>query len=351
MKKANFAYFRDFLAHYFYRILIVVLLVSFYIGHTIWLSWKQFLFEPLIPPKTTVNYIFTSGSSVRDLSKDLHQMGILKHPNYLTLLAYWKGYANRLRAGEYRFEERITAEDLLKQIAEGRVLWRQITFIEGWTFNQMMSVLDNNPFIVHQLSGLPSIMVTLKLNIPGITPEGLFFPDTYRYTAGMSDKAILLMAYHKMNDHLITEWQKRDPSIPYSSPYEALIAASIIEKEAQLNNERSKIAGVIVRRLAKDMILQMDSTVKYGIDPTGSKGHLTKAQLRQDTLYNTYLHPGLPPTPIAMPGLASLQAALNPLDGNDLYFVAKGNGSHQFSITYKQHQKAVEKYQLHKTPT
>jgi UPF0755 protein len=308
-------------------------------------DWIRFLNTPLISKNMSMDYILPSGTSVRVLANDLNKLGVLNHPGYFELLAYLKDYANHLHAGEYRFESGETPEMVLKKMAEGKVLWRQVTFIEGWTFVQMLDVLEKNPLIIHNFVGLPPMMIMTKLNIPGINPEGLFFPDTYQYTAGMSDKTILLQAYQLQQNHLNHEWENRAEDLPYQTSYEALIAASIIEKEAHVNNERAEIAGVIVRRLEKNMLLQMDPTVMYAMSDNFHPP-LRKENLKIDSPYNTYLYTGLPPTPICSPSLASLHAALHPnLNNNALYFVSKGNGTHQFSATYKEHKQAIQKYE------
>lgn len=310
-------------------------------------SWIRFLNTPLIPRNTHIDYILPSGASVRVLSNDLSHLGLLDHPRYFELLAYLKGYARHLHAGEYRFESGATPESILKQISEGRVLWRKITFIEGWTFSQMMDHIESNPLIVHDLGGLPPTMMMLELKLPYIQPEGLFFPDTYRYTAGMSDTVILLQAYQAEQRHLSYEWKNRAKNLPYQTPYEALIAASIIEKEAHIESDRPQIAGVIVRRLEKKMLLQMDPTVIYAMEENGEdfKPPLKRESLKIDSLYNTYLYTGLPPTPICMPSLASLHAALHPSSGDALYFVSRGDGTHQFSATFQEHKAAIQKYE------
>lgn len=306
-------------------------------------DWVHFIITPVIPKNTTISYIFPSGGSVRVLSHDLTKLALLDRPGYLEALAYIKGYANHLQAGEYEFKSGLTPSELLKQIAEGRVHWREIKFIEGITFNQMMMQINHNPLIVHNMALLPPMLIMLKLNLLGIRPEGLFFPDTYFYTAGMSDRTILLAAYHCMQKKLLPVWQNRAKSLPYQTVYEALIVASIIEKEAQKNDERAKISGVILRRLQKNMPLQMDSTVVYAM---GDNFHqpLKKDNLKTDSLYNTYLYKGLPPTPICMPSMASIFAALHPAAGDSLYFVAKGDGRHQFSANYQAHKKAIAEY-------
>ncbi len=310
-------------------------------------DWTRFLHAPLIPKDTHIDYILPSGASVRVLSNDLNRLGLLHHPRYFELLAYLKGYARHLHAGEYRFQSGETAGEILKQISEGQVLWRKITFIEGWTFSQMMELIDSNPLIVHDLGGLPPTMMMIELKLPYIQPEGVFYPDTYRYTAGMSDKVILLQAYHAEQKHLSYEWKNRAKNLPYQTPYDALIAASIIEKEAQIESDRPQIAGVIVRRLEKKMPLQMDPTVIYAMEEKGEdfKPPLRKESLKIDSLFNTYLYLGLPPTPICMPSLASLHAALHPSSGDALYFVARGDGTHQFSATFQEHKAAIQKYE------
>jgi len=307
-------------------------------------DWVRFLISPIIPPKTSMDYILPSGGSVRVLANDLNQLGLLNHPLYFEILAYMRGYAKSLRAGEYRFEAGTTPGKLLKQIADGKVLWREITFVEGGTFNEMMEQLNNNPLIVHTLTGLPTIMLMMKLQIPYVHPEGLFFPDTYKYTAGMTDQKILRQAYDEMDKHLSKEWDNRSASAPYQNKYEALIAASIIEKEARIESDRLQISGVIKRRLAKNMLLQMDPTVIYAMGPHFMPP-LRREDLKTDSPYNTYLYQGLPPTPICMPSNASIHAALHPAGGDVLYFVARGDGTHQFSATYSQHKEAIAKYE------
>lgn len=307
------------------------------------IDWEVFLHTPVVPPNTHVDYILPSGASVRVLADDLNQLGLIKRPKYLILLAYMKDYANHLHAGEYRFEAGTTPFQLLKQIYDGKVLYRQIVFYEGITFDQMMQMLESNPLIEHKLAGLPSILILMDLHIPHTHPEGLFFPDTYRYTAGMSDITILNQAYQLMQKNVAKEWAGRSKTAPYADSYQALIAASIIEKEAEIDSDRPIISGVIMRRLHKKMPLQMDPTVIYAMGP-GFKPPLRGEDLKIDSAYNTYLHLGLPPTPICMPGLASIHAALHPAPGDVLYFFARGDGTHQFSATYAGQKAAIAKY-------
>ena len=331
--------------HYSTKFLLglAVLLISLLSLAAFLIDWEIFLHTPLIPPKTKLDYILPAGSSVHVLAHDLHQLGFLTRPHYFLLLAYSKHQANHLRAGEYRFQAGLTPPELLQQVADGKVLWRQMTFIEGWTYDQLMTQLESNPLIEHKLAGLPPLLVLLDLNIPHINPEGLFFPDTYQYTAGMSDKTILLQAYNLMQKKVTNAWASRYPTVPYKNAYQALIVASIIEKEAEVNSDRPIISGVILRRLQKGMLLQMDSTVIYGMGPN-FKSPLTGKDLKIPSAYNTYLNLGLPPTPICMPGLASINAAVHPTPGDVMYFVSRGNGTHQFSVTYSQQKAAIQKY-------
>jgi len=332
--------------HYSNRFLLALsVLIIFLVSLAfILIDWEIFLHSPLIPPKTHIDYILPSGASVRVLSDDLYQLGFLSHPRFFILLAYMKNYANHLHAGEYRFEEGTTPLELLKQIYEGRVLWRDMTFVEGTTYEQIINTVEGNPLIEHKLAGLPPLLVLMDLHIPHAYPEGLFFPDTYKYTAGMSDRTILLQAYQLMQKNLDQEWKNRAKNAPYSDSYHALIAASIIEKEAQVDSDRPIIAGVIMRRLKKGMPLQMDPTVIYAMG-SDYKPPLRGADLKTQSPYNTYLHQGLPPTPICMPGLPSIHAALHPTPGDVLFFFARGDGTHEFSATYAGQQAAIAKYE------
>lgn len=330
---------------------IIILTILFFIYNFI-----TFLQTPLTPPNKNINYIFVPHGSVRTLANDLNQLGILQHPNQLIFLSYLNGTFKHLQAGEYLFHAGILPNQLLQQIAKGQVVIHQITLIEGWNIWQVMTALNNAPRLTHLLTNVPAneIMAVLAKSksadlkfckiIPTQYPEGLFFPSTYSYTMGTSDETLLLTAYRIMQNYLQTEWVLRDPTVPYQTPYQSLIAASIIEKEAKLNSERAMISGVILRRLQKPMNLEMDATVIYGL---GSQfvEPLTHDDMHKDTPYNTYLHAGLPSTPIAMPSLASIRAALHPAPGDYLYYVAKGDGSHEFSVTYAQQLKAIAKYE------
>jgi UPF0755 protein len=220
-----------------------------------------------------------------------------------------------------------------------------LTLIEGWTFRQVMGALGQDDRLTRTLTGLSDEAVMERLGYPGLHPEGRFFPDTYYFVRGVSDISLLQRAYERMLQVLDGEWSARSSDVPLEQPYEALILASIIEKETAVAAERAKIAGVFIRRLEKGMLLQTDPTVIYGLG-TAFDGNLRRRDLEQDSPYNTYMRPGLPPTPIAMPGRASIHAALHPESGTALYFVARGNGEHVFSASLPEHIDAVRRYQL-----
>lgn len=309
------------------------------------LDWHYFLRSSVIPTSRPVEYILKPGASVYDLARDLHRMGLLQQPTYFVLLARLNNSAAHLHAGEYRFMPGITAEQMLDQIVHGRVLYRRITFIEGWTFKQVMTAINKNPFITHTLDKLDPMAIMEKLGYPNTHPEGLFFPDTYKFTRGTTDKTVLRAAYHTMTKRLATAWSSRAEDLPYTNPYIALIVASMVEKEARVEADRPKISGVILHRLEKNMPLQIDPTVIYGVGDRYT-GILRKVDLKEDTPYNTYTRKGLPPTPISMPSLKSIQAALHPEMAGHLFFVVKpnGGGSHKFSATLKEHNEAVKAY-------
>jgi len=285
------------------------------------------------------------GESLRLVAAHLHNQGVLPHPLDLVLLARLRGDADAIRAGEYLVEPGTSVAALLELLKSGKVVMHSLTLVEGWTFAQVMMSVESDSSLSHTLDGSDATIVMSKLGHAGEDPEGRFYPDTYQYPKGTSDVAFLERAYHVMQEHLDSAWQMRAPELPYKSPYDALIMASIIEKETAQPQERGEIAGVFVRRLQKGMKLQTDPTVIYGLGAQ-YHGKITYKDLRTDTPYNTYTRNGLPPTPICMPSLASIEAALHPTPGDVLYFVARGDGTHQFSATLAEQTAAVQKYQI-----
>lgn len=290
-------------------------------------------------------YEVLPGTSLHKLSRQLYRDGVLPDSRSLIWLAYLTGKSRDLKVGEYRFRDGITPRELLQQVTEGRVEQYSVVFLEGWTFRQMRQTLEQAPKLQQTLLGLSDQTVMQRLGFPEQYPEGRFYPDTYFYSSQTTDLMILSQAYQALEQRLQQEWDGRDAALPLRTPYEALILASIIEKETGQAYERPLIAGVFVNRLRLPMRLQTDPTVIYGIGPSFD-GDIRRRDLLRDTPYNTYTRDGLPPTPIAMPSSAAIHAALHPATTKALYFVGRGDGSHVFSETLAQHNTAVRKYQL-----
>lgn len=294
-----------------------------------------------VPPGSTPARVFFS----------LEQRGVIERSSWVRRYWQWQMPDTVLQVGEYRLTPGMTVQQLLALLQRGEVIQRSVTLVEGWNFSQFRAALAKAERLQHSLSDeLSNEQVMAELDLPEDHPEGLFFPDTYLYTLGMSDRDILLRAHQRMQQELEAAWAQRVEGLPIETPYEALILASIIEKETGVPHERGEIAGVFTRRLQKGMRLQTDPTVIYGMGE-GWQGNIRRSDLRRPTPYNTYTIDGLPPTPIAMPGRDSLLAAVNPTPGKSLFFVARGDGSHVFSETLQQHNSAVRHYQiLRRTP-
>ena len=291
-------------------------------------------------------YHFKPGTSVSALAYDLEKKNIISNRMYFSLWARLTGSARKLKAGEYLISPEINALQLFTLLQKGKVRLYSLTLIEGFTFKQMMQVVDKSENLSHHLLELDDKQIMQKIGYKGEHPEGRFFPDTYRFPKGMSDIDLLKQAYKEMQKRLQLAWEKRDKDLPLKSAYEALILASIVEKESAIAEERSRIAGVFVNRLRKGMRLQTDPTVIYGIGDK-YKGNIRFKHLRTDTPYNTYTRKGLPPTPIAMPGQGALDAVSHPDTTEYIYFVAMSDksGRHIFSTTLKEHEQAVDVHQ------
>ena len=255
------------------------------------------------------------------------------------------GVDAQIKAGSYEIRTGITPLELLRKLTRGDVTQAEILFVEGWTFRQLREKLDAHPDVRHELRGLPEAELLKRIGANEALAEGLFFPDTYLFAKNSSDTEIMARAYRAMKRHIDREWQQRASNLPYRTPYEALVMASIVEKETGRAADRPMIASVFVNRLRVNMLLQTDPTVIYGLGDRFD-GNIRKRDLLTDTPHNTYTRPGLPPGPIANPGLASLRAALNPASSDALYFVARGDGTSQFSRTLEEHNQAVVRYQL-----
>ncbi len=286
-----------------------------------------------------------SGMSLLAVADDLKDKGWFDYPVYLQLEGQRQGVAGSIKTGEYLVEPGATALSLLEMVVSGKVIQHALTLVEGWTFKQIMAALHGNQFIKKTLKSTNPKRVMAEIGYPGYFAEGRFFPDTYYFPVGTTDVDFLRRAFNRLETVLKEEWDRRALDLPYQSPYEALIMASVIEKETATADEREKIAGVFVRRLKKNMKLQADPTVIYALGESYD-GNIRRKDLALDSPFNTYRYKGLPPTPIAAVGRASIHAALQPEQGTSLYFVAMGDGRHHFSTTLKEHNRAVQKYQL-----
>jgi len=291
-----------------------------------------------------VDFTISPGSSMRSAAREIAAAGAELQPWILILLGKWMRVDTSIKAGSYEITRGITPLELLNKLTRGDVTQSELVFIEGWTFRQMRARLDAHPDLRHDTAGLPEAEVMRLIGAPESTAEGLFFPDTYFFAKRSSDVDLLTRAYRAMQHHLLREWQARAADLPYANAYQALTMASIIETETGHPDDRPLVAGVFVNRLRQGMLLQTDPTVIYGLGESFD-GNLRKRDLLADTPYNTYTRPGLPPTPIALPGLASLQAALHPPATEALYFVARGDGSSHFSPTLDEHNRAVRRFQ------
>ncbi len=290
-------------------------------------------------------FVVEPGSGLRQVANQLHANGLVSEPEFFLWYSRLLGKAGNLRAGEYRVSPGTSPAGLLEQLVNGSVVMHSLTIVEGWTFAQMLAAMHAHPAIRVSPSFEGGAALMSALGEPGLHPEGRFFPDTYRFPRGTRDVEIFRQAYKLMREKLALAWAQRQSDLPLAGPAEALILASVIEKETALDSERRQIAGVFVRRLRRGMRLQTDPTVIYGLGEAFD-GNLRRRDLERDTPYNTYTRAGLPPTPIALPGEASLLAAVQPDDGEALYFVATGNGdgSHYFSASLDEHNKAVRRY-------
>ncbi|HET7266545.1 MAG TPA: endolytic transglycosylase MltG [Oleiagrimonas sp.] len=313
-----------------------------------WHGYSSFVHAPLAIHRQGQTLVVPRGTSFQKIVAMLHARKLTAAPDL-----FWRALAMRMRvvdsldAGEYALTPGMTPPQLLQHLAAGKVLQHDFTLVDGWTFKEVRAALAATPDLIHDSAGLSAAQIMQRVGAKGKKPEGWFLPETYAYVKGDTDMDVLRRAYDAMQKVLDKQWQQRDKNVPLTSPYQALILASIVEKETARAEERPRIAGVFVRRLKLGMPLQTDPTIIYGLGDN-YHGDITWKDLRTDTPYNTYLHKGLPPTPIAMPGKPAIHAALHPAKGDALYFVARGDGSgrHVFSDTLAEHNRAVRCYQL-----
>lgn len=292
-----------------------------------------------------VGFEIPAGSGLRAAIRQMERAGVEPGRLRFELLARAAGRAGAIKAGNYEISSGITPLELLDQITRGLVTQAEITFIEGWTFLQLRAALDQSPDLRHDSRGMSDAALLERIGASESHPEGLFFPDTYLFARHSSDLAVLRRAYRAMQRHLVEEWRQRAADLPYKTPYDALILASIVEKETGRGADRGEIAGVLVNRLRIGMALQTDPAVIYGLGERFD-GNLKRVHLTTDGPYNTYTRRGLPPTPISLPGLAALRATLQPARTKALYFVSRGDGTTQFSRSLEEHNRAVSKHQL-----
>lgn len=322
------------------RILLLAVLTA-----VAWLSWVVVIPVdlPQSPYKLTIGPNRTLGQVARTLADE----GVIRNRNIMMLLGRMQGMDRKIKAGLYQFSDSASMWDILQRLADGHPDEASLTLIEGWNFRQFRQAIDRNPDIKHEARDLTDAQLLQQLGLDGVQAEGLFFPSTYLFTPGSSDLELYRRAYNTMQQKLDAAWSSRKADLPYHTPYELLIMASLVEKETSLDADRPLVAAVFVNRLNKGMRLQTDPSVIYGMG-SAYHGNISKADLRRDTPYNTYTRNGLTPTPIAMPGKAALEAAANPANSSALYFVAKGDGSSYFSATLDEHNQAVRKYILKK---
>ncbi len=312
------------------------------IGAACWLGYFALMPTEVAPQARHFNV--EHGSSLHSVADQFEKAGLISDRWSFLALGRLLGNAGDIKAGSYSVDVRITPYHLLEKIVSGDFAQSELRFIEGWTFRQIRHVVDQHPAVKHDGAGLSDAQILERLGLEEKSPEGLFFPDTYYFAAGTSDLTILRQAYLRMRTKLEELWEQRAKGLPVANAYEALILASIVEKETGRPEERDLVAAVFVNRLRRGMRLQTDPTVIYGLGASFD-GNLRRRDLETDQRYNTYTRYGLPPTPISMPGEASIQATLNPANSPALYFVARGDGSHEFSLTLAEHNRAVNKYQ------
>jgi UPF0755 protein len=310
------------------------------------LDYQKALHQPAVLGNA-VTIEISKGDSFKQITNKLFEQNIAFKPLWFRVITILNKTTNKLKAGEYELTQNLTLPQIIDLFVQGKTKHYAITFPEGWTFKELLEALKNNPNLDHSLNTNASEQVMMQLGIKDSIPEGLFFPDTYFFEKHSTDIELLKRAYNKMQQILEQEWKNRAENLPIKTPYEALTLASIIEKETAAVTERDLISGVFSRRLKTGMLLQTDPTVIYGMNDN-YQGNITRNDLKTATAYNTYIILGLPPTPIAIPGQAAINAALHPDNSNNIYFVARGDGTHVFSATLEEHNLAVDNFQRKK---
>jgi UPF0755 protein len=322
------------------RLLLAALLLFFS-----WLAWVVWV--PVDLPSASYSLTVGPNRTLSQVVRGLKQAGLIKNRTVMIVLARLDGTERNIKTGLYRFDAPVSMWAILARLRAGQPDEASVTVIEGWNFHQFRALLDRSPDLQHQTRDWSDSQILTALSADLPNPEGLFFPSTYYFTPGSSDLEVFRRAYQTMQQQLDVAWQGRSLILPLTSPYQLLILASLVEKETARDQDREMVSAVFVNRLKQPMRLQTDPSVIYGMGDA-YKGHISKADLKRDTPYNTYTRDGLTPTPIALPGTASLQAAAHPAASRALYFVARGDGSSYFSETLAEHNGAVRKYILKK---
>jgi UPF0755 protein len=332
---------------FFKIILMLIVIVAALAGFLGYNEYTNYLKQTIDLASGETRFEVRKGSNIRTVAKQLEQENIIRPAWYFVALAKLRKKDTRIKAGEFKLESGMTPDDILDQLVSGRALQYKLSIIDGKTFKDVINDIKSSPYLKQTLSDDDYANIMQKLGSDQKNPEGWFYPDTYNFPKGTTDLQFLQRSYEAMKSALEKAWAEREPHPALKTPYEALILASIVEKETGKASERGYIARVFLNRLEKGMLLQTDPTVIYGMGDSYD-GNIRKKDLKKDTPYNTYTRTGLPPTPIAIPGKAAIDAVMHPAEGKMLYFVAKGDesGSSYFSETYKEHKKAVIKYQL-----
>lgn len=325
--------------------LVTLAIVAAAVVGSLWVHYQTFLGTPVVVADDRMVFEVQRGTGSRAVAQQLVAAGVLRDPYAFLALAFHTGKGGQLKSGEYELRSGMTPPQILDLLTSGKVIQYSLTLVEGWTFRQGLAAIAADPVLEGDLLSLTDEEIMALIGRPGEHPEGRVFPDTYLFPRGTEAIDLVKRAYTRMEAVMNEEWGRRAAGLPFKSPYEALILASIVEKETALASERPEIAGVFVRRLQRGMKLQTDPTVIYGMG-AAFDGNIRRSDLAADTPYNTYVRAGLPPTPIALPGRDAIRAVLHPAAGDSLYFVAKGDGSHAFSASLEEHNRAVRHYQM-----
>jgi len=327
-----------------WRLLVLLVVLALAVLAVLYSRYRDFSYGRITLPQGDPVLTVAPGMSLKQLAYELHERGVIEYPHFFVQLGRVLEADRRLKAGEYVLAPELTPRSLLALVTDGKVLQYALTIVEGQTFAELRKRIEQDPVLEQTLQGLDDNALMARLGKAGEKPEGRFLADTYYFPRHTTDVNFLLRAYDAMGKALQEEWDARDPDLPLATPYEALILASIVEKETGVAEERPRIAGVFIRRLKRGMKLQTDPTVIYGMGESFD-GNLRRTDLVTDNPYNTYTRAGLPPTPIATPGRDAIHAVLHPAAGDSLYFVANGGGRHYFSATLEEHNLAVDKFQ------